>query len=262
MKNDGFNDVYKMLKNSRTKLGAIPAARLEYEKETAAADVADRILPHLKMLSPQDIAMHPQWGVGLTLLQSLLAAKLMKNVSEEKKRNRAKASQLLDRAEQAELTEREKLNLLVKRMEERHEEKAKLEQEMGKANIAKAMAETKDIGSRAGLEQSKIDSKRERKEEEKAEKDFKEIVKAQVEQVKAFEKSMRPDQFMKALAAAQKGEFSSSSLLQRGKNAADILPMKTQWGTSGDRYRYKEGAPKGKVKVMLGDDDEVLNILG
>jgi hypothetical protein len=261
MKNDGFNDVYKMLKNSRTKLGAIPAARLEYEKETEAADVADRVLPHLRMPTPQEIAMHPWWGGGLAVLQSLLAAKLMKNVSEEKKRNRTKAVQLLDKTEREELTEREKLNLLVNRMQARYEEKAKLEQEIGKANIAKLTAETRDIGSKAGLKRLEIDADKEKHSQKTFDEAEKGRKKSQKEQIAPFEKNMSPEERLEAHDRIENGEFNINDLIKQPPSFWNNKPWVSKiWGNNQNMYKFKkkEGAPKGKVKVMLSDDEKTV----
>ncbi|MDR1433653.1 hypothetical protein [Candidatus Endomicrobiellum devescovinae] len=240
-----INSVEKMLKTNKTKLNAITGARLEHEKETSASDVADRILPFLKMPSAQEIALHPWLAGSVSVLESILAAKLMKNVSEEKKRNRNKAVELLNKEEEEEgKSEKERLIALTNKLMGYHETKETLAQEQAKANIAKAYQDIEESKGKFPLGMKQIEYKNQKEAakatkdaEDKSYKESQDRTANQMQQVKALHGKVSEAVEQHMLAAAAKGEFDIKNYRERAKNVWDGKPIVQGWfGTGKDRY--------------------------
>jgi hypothetical protein len=241
-----------MLKTNKTTLNAITGARLEHEKETSASDIADRILPFLKMPSPQDIAMHPWLGGVVSALETMLAARLMRNVSKEKERNRAKAKEFLDKEELEGKAEKERLNMLAEKMQKEYE----ADREIGRK---KTFQEIENLKWELPLKWAKIEEKQEKAARNEDEKDFKD----RLEDARTYIKNMSPAEYVKLREEIKNGKRVTDIIKDKGENFSDFFPFlnKTALSSKGKRYVVKKEPPKQKTIFKLDADGNIIDEL-
>ena len=262
-----INSIEKLLKTNKTKLNAITSARLEHEKETSASDIADRVLPFIKMPSAQEITLNPWLAGGMSVLESILAAILMKGVSNEKKRNRARAVELLNKEEVEGKTEKERIMAFMNKMMGNYDTKQNLEHDKAKADIAKVYQDIAESKAKPGLAMAQIEYK-EKKQADKEEKEaLAKKIADQIKQIEALGKTVSPKVKQQMVEEANRGEFDMKNYPERATNLFDDLVIfRDRWGTGKDRYRRAvekaEEKPKVKVKAKVDADGNIIELDG
>jgi hypothetical protein len=260
-----------LLKNNKNKLNAITSAKLQHTKETAASDTLNRIMPHIKMPSAQEIAAHPWLAGSMSVLQTILAAKLMGNVSKENKRNREAALDLLNKEEIENRSEKERLAALVKKMEENYDKGQEWKHKQSEANVAKTYQDIAESKMKPTLEREKNAAKAKREESKEEAAGAKKAIEDLLAEAALYRGSMAPEEHAKLVRGIKNGTITSVSLKKAGWSPFNILPlgMDKTIGNAGRRYsvptddeKKKNVSPKGKVNVAVDEKGNPIGILG
>jgi hypothetical protein len=193
------------------------------------------------MPTAQEIAMHPWLAGTASVLQTILAAKLMSNVSKENKKNREYALGLLNKEELENRSEKERLAALVEKMQGYYDTNQHLKEEQAKATTAKLYQDIAESQMKPTLEREKNASKEKREEARAQEVARKGAVESLLAEAKGYEKSMLPEEHAKLIKGIRNGTITEVDLKKRGASPFNILPfgINKTMGNANNRYVVK-----------------------